>query len=173
MSTLLHKLLQMTQNFCRMWMQNMRPEAVPAKVFSNHAESAHDSLSMCWPISGRLVSVGFLSFGQNICRACSCPLDDLQIDSTTWRHAAQFKTSWVFWCHGLSHRCLVTTQNLSSNTAKLKNLANENPRPIMGPSQGCQPVASTAETGMRMPQRGATVWDVSPTRCALTIICEF
>ena len=40
-------------------MQNMRPQAVPAKVFSNHAESAHDSLSMCWPISGRLVSVDF------------------------------------------------------------------------------------------------------------------
>lgn len=88
-------------------------------------------------------------------------------------HTAQFKTSWVFWCHGLSHRFLVTTQNLSSNTAKLKNLANENHRPMMGPSQGCQPVASTAETGMRMPRRGATVWDVSPTRCALTIICEF
>ena len=40
-------------------MQNMRPEAVPAKVLSNHAESAHDLLSMCWPISGRLMSVNF------------------------------------------------------------------------------------------------------------------
>ena len=47
MSILLHKLLEMIQNFCSMWMQNVRLEAVPAKVFSNHAESLGMIRSVC------------------------------------------------------------------------------------------------------------------------------
>ena len=148
MSTLVHKLLEMTQNFCRMWMQNVRLEAVPAKVFSNHAESGHDSLSMCWPISGRQVSVKFCRLDRMSAAPAAALLTISKLTllprtCSTVQDIVGFLVPWV------ESQTSQTTQDLSSNTAKLKNLATENHRPMMGPSQGCQPVANTAETGMR------------------------